>query len=226
MEDNLIDPAPQRIAILNGITMILMELLDFSSSESEEEEEELEHVLHIVEKRKKLPRLENYVENVVPAYSDLQFKSHFRISRGTFEFILNIIAPRLKRTCWGMSMISPEKQFLIAVWRMATPDSYRSICEKFNVSRATALSATRRVVRSLYHLAPTVIKWPSGNNVREVWTGFEATSSFPKVIGAIDGTRINIPAPCVEPASYVNRKGHHSIQLQCVTIKHTSHIAL
>nr|XP_012233082.1 PREDICTED: putative nuclease HARBI1 [Linepithema humile] len=191
-----------------------MEFIDFnSSSESEEDEDELEHVMCVVERRK-LPRLKNYVENIVPAYSDQQFKSHFRISRGTFKFILAIIASRLKRIRTGLAMISPQKQFLIAIWRMATPDSYRSICEKFDVSKATALNATRRVVRALYNLAPTVIKWPSGNNVNEVWTGFEAVSDFPKIIGAIDGTHINIPAPRVEPASYVNRKGHHSIQLQ------------
>jgi hypothetical protein len=48
-----------------------------------------------------------------------------RISRSTFEYILTIIAPRLMRTYAGLPMISPEKQFLIAIWRMATPDSYR-----------------------------------------------------------------------------------------------------
>jgi len=37
---------------------------------------------------------------------------------------------------------------------------------------------------------------------------------FPKVIGAIDGTHIKITAPKVNPESYVNRKGFHSIQLQ------------
>lgn len=92
--------------------------------------------------------------------------------------------------------------------------SFRSICEKFDVGRATALSAARRVIKALYDLAPNIIKWPSGNNINEVWTGFEAVSGFPKVIGAIDGIHINIPAPRVYPASYVNRKGHHSIQLQ------------
>ncbi|KAL6421080.1 hypothetical protein ACFW04_013602 [Cataglyphis niger] len=87
---------------------------------------------------------------------------------------------------------------------MAIPDSYRSICEKFDISRATALSATQRVVKTLYDLALTIIKWSS------------AISGFPKIIGTIDSTHINIPAPRVEPASYVNRKGHHSIQLQAV----------
>jgi len=36
--------------------------------------------------------------------------------------------------------------------------------------------------------------------------------SFPGVIGAIDGTHINIPAPKENPESYINRKGHYSIQ--------------
>lgn len=40
------------------------------------------------------------------------------------------------------------------------------------------------------------------------------TSSFPCVIGATDGTHINIPAPHKHPETYVNCKGHHSIQLQ------------
>ncbi|KAL6421083.1 hypothetical protein ACFW04_013602 [Cataglyphis niger] len=59
-------------------------------------------------------------------------------------------------------MISLEKQFLVAIRHMAIPDSYRSICEKFDISRATALSATQRVVKTLYDLALTIIKWSSG----------------------------------------------------------------
>ncbi|XP_025161332.1 protein ANTAGONIST OF LIKE HETEROCHROMATIN PROTEIN 1-like isoform X1 [Harpegnathos saltator] len=110
-------------------------------------------------------------------------------------------------------MISPEKQFFIAIWRMATPDSYRSICEKFDVSRSTAL-LTRRVTKILADLAPVLIKWPTGNAIQEVWTGFEVISSFPKVIGAIDGTHINIPSSHIHPEAYVNRKGHRSIQLR------------
>lgn len=47
-----------------------------------------------------------------------------RISRNTFEYVFSIIAPKLKRKVEG-TIISPEKQFLIAIWRMATPDSYR-----------------------------------------------------------------------------------------------------
>ena len=43
----------------------------------------------------------------------------------TFEFVLTLIAPKLNRTKPGYKPVSPNKQFLIAIWNMATPDSYR-----------------------------------------------------------------------------------------------------
>ncbi|XP_011630788.2 putative nuclease HARBI1 [Pogonomyrmex barbatus] len=136
------------------------------------------------------------------------------MSRNTFEFVLSIIAPNLKRYYPGLEMISPEKQFLICIWRMATLDSDRSICEKFNVSPSTALLTTRRVTSAFANLASIFIKWPVGNNVQEVWAGFEAISAFPKVIGAIDDTHVSIPSLHINPEAYVNRKGYFSIQLQ------------
>lgn len=91
---------------------------------------------------------------------------------------------------------------------------YRSICEKFNVGRATALKCVRRVVNALYILAPAFIVWPDEERAKVIMNGFFATSNFPNVLGAIDGTHVNIPAPHDHPESYVNRKCHHSIQLQ------------
>lgn len=152
----------------------------------------------------------------------------------------------------GHKTISAEKQLLIALWKMATPDTYRyvvnifityfhfiyflffqfilvcvcsfilcnisfiyrSICTKFNVSRATALNSVRKVTKALMKLAPTFITWPQGDKAQQVMKGFYATSAFPKIIGAIDGTHINITAPHNDPECYVNRKGHHSIHLQ------------
>lgn len=70
------------------------------------------------------------------------------------------------------------------------------------------------MIKALIELAPVVIKWPTGERLNEVWAGFENTSGFFKIIGAIDGIHINIPAPKNNPECYINRKGHHSIQLQ------------
>lgn len=99
---------------------------------------------------------------------------------------------------------------------------YRSICEKFNVGRATALKAVRRVTKAIVKLAPIFIVWPEGDKAKEIMTGFAATSGFPKIIGAIDGTHINIKAPHVNPDSYVNRKKRHSIHLQVIIVMNNS----
>ncbi|XP_071580767.1 putative nuclease HARBI1 [Temnothorax nylanderi] len=146
----------------------------------------------------------------------MEFKSHFRMLPQTFEFILGEIAEQLQRTTSGNEMISPEKQFLIALWRMATPDSYRSIHTRFGVGKATAIRAVRRVTRTLCCLASRFIQWPSEGRIERIMQGFSEIGAFPRTIGAIDGTHINIPAPKENPEAYVNRKGHHSIQAQVV----------
>lgn len=44
-----------------------------------------------------------------------------------FEFILKIIAPKLVRKKPGCPTIKPINQFFIAIWKIATPDSYRFV---------------------------------------------------------------------------------------------------
>jgi len=53
------------------------------------------------------------------------------MSRDTFNFLLEIIKPELvkKENQYngpsGRNTITPEKQLLITIWTLATPDSYR-----------------------------------------------------------------------------------------------------
>lgn len=60
------------------------------------------------------------------------------------------------------------------------------------------------------------VKWPSLDECRRSKAKFFTTAGFPSVIGAVDGTHIRIQAPHVDEPSYVNRKGFHSINVQCV----------
>ncbi|XP_066585421.1 putative nuclease HARBI1 [Prorops nasuta] len=131
--------------------------------------------------------------------------------------LLSIIGPSLTKTSTigGKKPIDAKKQLLIALWFMASPDSYRSVSVKFGVGRATAFRAIRRVSYALHCLAPRFIKWPKENAI-DVVNGFYNISNFPNVIGAIDGSHIRIRAPQQDTASYINRKGFASIILQVV----------
>lgn len=94
----------------------------------------------------------------------------------------------------------------------------RSICDRFNVGRATALRAVRRVTRALFKVAHQFISWPSNEQAQTIMRKFKENRRFPNVIGAIDGTHIRIEAPTQNAVDYINRKGYHSIQLQVFKI--------
>jgi len=55
---------------------VLKELIESSSSSNSEED--LDALTNIETYRRKIPRLKNYVEEVVPRWRDDEFKSHFR----------------------------------------------------------------------------------------------------------------------------------------------------
>lgn len=95
---------------------------------------------------------------------------------------------------------------------------FRSICDCFDVGKATAWRAVRRVVNALMNLRNYYIKWPTEQEAMESATFLEQKKGFPGVIGIIDGTHIKIEAPKENHESYINRKGYHSIQLQVLII--------
>lgn len=116
----------------------------------------------------------------------------------------------LKRYVHFLFMLKFEIIFLITYY-------HRSVSDRFNIGKATALRAVDRVINALFLKAPIFIKWPIGDYAAGVMRGFEEASGFPRIIGAIDGTHIKIDAPKENAVDYINRKGYHSVHLQ-VTI--------
>lgn len=77
------------------------------------------------------------------------------------------------------------------------------------------MSCVQKVVNALYSHIHTFITWPDRARAEEIWTyKMKDKHTFPKVIGAVDGTHIKIAAPKLHSNAYINRKGYHSIQLQ------------
>ncbi|KAJ8914350.1 hypothetical protein NQ315_011338 [Exocentrus adspersus] len=142
------------------------------------------------------------------------------MSRTTFEYTLRLIFKDLSKkpleNRQGRPTIDAEKQLPLALWVLSTPDSYRSVCDRFNVGRATAIRTVRRVVKALIKLKSRFISWPNHQEALHTAAELERASGFPGVIGIIDGTHIKIPAPKENSAAYLNRKNVHSIQLQVV----------
>jgi hypothetical protein len=171
--------------------------------------------------RDDVSKVENYTEVTVPQYLPDDFKSFFRMTRGTFEKILQQIsgAEKLRRRIGigGRQQIAIDKDLLMTCWFLGNLESVRSIADRFIVSKSTFLDHNRRMPTVLCDsLLKTVICWPSDNEKHAVISEFQNKKGFPGVLGAIDGTHIKISAPTRRHQDYFNRKGYYSIILQAV----------
>lgn len=142
------------------------------------------------------------------------------------------------RKLWNAKRRKPpvpiETAVLATIWWLANKSTYR--CEynilelvnsfnkshnifailatgdRFNMDRGTNHRVVLRFCKLLYNKRATYIKWPRREELQNVSAQFRR---FPNVIGAVDGTHIQIPRPKKDD-SYNNRKLTASIQVQLV----------
>ncbi|XP_064465280.1 putative nuclease HARBI1 [Ornithodoros turicata] len=96
----------------------------------------------------------------------------------------------------------------------------RGVRDRFGVAKSTVFHCVRRVGSALLDMARLFVAWPSNcHDALPIILGFQGKSRFPKVLGAIDGSHIEITAPKENASSYVNRKGLHSVVLRAVCEK-------
>lgn len=70
-----------------------------------------------------------------------------------------------------------------------------------------------RVVEALNNIAGDVIKWPQGDKATYVKETFQQIAGLPNVLGAIDGSYIDIKAPIVCKSFYKKKKLHDKFYL-------------
>uniref|UniRef100_K7F4D1 Putative nuclease HARBI1 n=1 Tax=Pelodiscus sinensis TaxID=13735 RepID=K7F4D1_PELSI len=132
----------------------------------------------------------------------------------TFLELCEWLAPALRRQDTHMRPAIPlQKGVAIALWKLSTPDSYRSVGNQFSVRRSTVGAVLMQVVKAInWVLLHRVVRLTDPDAVIR---GFGALN-FPNCGGAIDGTHIPIRAPEHQASQYVNHKGYFSVLLQAV----------
>ncbi|XP_051167784.1 putative nuclease HARBI1 [Leptopilina boulardi] len=182
----------------------------------EEEEEEFENLFLLIAGQKMIthiPKTENYFELIIPRFSLSDFKSHFRMSRTTFEELSLMIGPDL---ITEQSNVPVMKKLAIAIWIFGNQEVHRSVADRFGVSKSTSWQCMIDVATLLCRRSRTFIKWPTGQAIVENQLEFQEIAQFPGVIEAIDGCQIQISAPHENADSYMNRKGYYSINTQAI----------
>ncbi|XP_075782210.1 uncharacterized protein LOC142829029 [Pelodiscus sinensis] len=131
--------------------------------------------------------------------------------RDTFLELCEWLAPALRRRDTRMRPAIPlQKRVAIALWKLSTPDSYRSVGNQFGMGRFTIGAVLMQVVKAINRvLLRRVVRLADPDAVIR---GFGALG-FPNCGGAIEGTHIPIRAPEHQASRYVNRKGQHGTPL-------------
>ncbi|XP_064478188.1 putative nuclease HARBI1 [Ornithodoros turicata] len=141
-------------------------------------------------------RVVQYAETTVPTQTPQVFQSNFRLQKSSFEQMVLLLAPILTPDALvGRPPIVPEKQLMLFVWYLANMEGFRSVGDRFGITRSSVFRRAKRVGTALISRARTFIKWPTQEEALQSMMRFEGKAGFPKVIGAIDGSYIPIKAP-------------------------------
>uniref|UniRef100_A0A673JIK9 DDE Tnp4 domain-containing protein n=1 Tax=Sinocyclocheilus rhinocerous TaxID=307959 RepID=A0A673JIK9_9TELE len=164
------------------------------------------------------PRSDSWWPHINATWTDDDWLKNFRMRRGSFRLLCDILRPWLTRQNTKYRQAVPvEARVAICVWRLATNLEYRSISQLFGVGLSTCCTITQEVVTAInVVMKPLYIKHPSAAEFRQIIQGFRDKWRFPQVAGAIDGTHIKIRAPPDNSSCYYNQKGDYSIILQGV----------
>ncbi|XP_067138064.1 putative nuclease HARBI1 [Centruroides vittatus] len=180
--------------------------------------EDIPFLYAAVEKSKKA-KIEGYVENIVPRYSDMDFKSHFRLSRSTVQRLMEQFPEeRTGPGQAGLRETSLQTVVLMSLWLLGNQESFRGIADRFGISRGHAYREFVYFIKTVSSLRSKIIVWPNGEKAKSTIRSFETLRdiSFPDVIGCIDGAHISISAPKASKNAYFNRKQYTSVILQAV----------
>ena len=163
------------------------------------------------------PRPQNWFRSLLatPALNFL-WKEHFRVTRETFDYLCDLVRVNLqKQHTRFRSPVSMEERVGLALWRLATGNSYRSCGLQFGLGKSTAKSICSEFEQAISNLKDRFIKFPlTIQEIRNKMDEFEESYGIPQIMGAIDGCHIEINAPPDNHEDYFNRKQHYSVNLQ------------
>lgn len=134
--------------------------------------------------------------------------------------IFNIVKPYIRERRRSSGLL-PITKVAATIRFLATGSYQRSIRQDFliGMSQAAVSDCIGDVLLAMQNnLCASLIKFPTTEAERlKIKIGFFAKFNFPGIIGCIDGTHVDFIAPTEDEELYVDRRGHHSMNVQLVT---------
>ena len=107
-----------------------------------------------------------------------------------------------------------EKRLLATLWLLANKESFRSVADRFGMSKGNLHYVMISTAHALTDKRRQVFKWPHVTEMQRTAEAWQSSKNFPGIIGAIDGSYIPIPGPGEDRDAYICRKGFPAMHLQ------------
>lgn len=164
-----------------------IELIPSDSDDSSEESDD-EVVANMLCKFGNLNKrncITNYVENVIPSYTEEEFRRHFRICRSLFDTLCqNFLSSEIYKELRVDKRLTPQKHMAVFLWFAGHEAcSFRDLADRFDISLSSASRIINRVTMFLSNLSPQLVKWPNEIEKQECANFFRNKASIPKAIG-------------------------------------------
>ena len=172
---------------------------------------------------RRLKRNGGWWELVWTNYSDERFKKTFRVSKDTFQFILERLYASLKKETVTEEPISPECRLAVFLYRLGKGDYIYTISELAGIGESTVcgiiIEVCQLMVENFWqeHVAKF---WPdSEEKLQELMEVMDSEWQFTSAYGAIDGSHIPIHCPpggAEAAKEYHNFKNFYSVVLMAI----------
>ena len=135
-------------------------------------------------------------------FSVQEWYENFRLSRATFQFLVEELKPELKLQDTKMrKAVKVENK----------------VSNRFGLSRGFVCICICKVAAAvLGKLGPKYMSIAKGEEPAHVIANYKEKWGFPMCAGVIDGTHIPVSTPQQNHASYIKRKSYHSIVMEAL----------
>ena len=158
-------------------------------------------------------RNKGWWENVWASYDDRRFKEAFRVTRGTFIYILNRIHDKIHKESLTEAAIPAEMRLAICLYRLARGDYMYTISELTGVGEASVCNIVVEVSEALvseFWNEKVKSYFPNTDEkFRKSVADFEVFWQYGFTFGAIDGCHLPMKCP---PGGRESMKEHHNFK--------------
>ncbi|GLJ06426.1 hypothetical protein SUGI_0038960 [Cryptomeria japonica] len=153
-----------------------------------------------------------------------KFKSFFRVSRKTFDYICSLVRFDLEARSSSSGILDTEgrvvtieRQVAIALRRLASGESQLSVGESLDVGQSTVSQVTWKFVEVIEERGIHHLKWPHANEMEEIKAKLEKIQGLSNCCGAIDTTHIVMSLPSGEASSvWHDSEENYSMIMQAI----------